>query len=104
MKLQMNLEDYFTSLAYLGNEKTVIICDRGVMDLQFFGPPENWEEILAENDWTVANLRDRRYDAVIHLVTSAEGAPDYYKSRHAGISGEIVIKYKFSSHIHFNLL
>ena len=86
----MNLEDYFTSLAHLGNEKTVIICDRGIMDLQFFGPPENWDEILADNDWNIINLRDRRYDAVLHLVTSAEGATDYYKTRHTGLLEEIV--------------
>lgn len=86
----MGLEDYFSSLALLGNEKTVIICDRGVLDLQFFGSPENWQEILAENDWSVVNLRDRRYDAVIHLVTSADGAPDYFKTKlRDGLSEEV---------------
>jgi hypothetical protein len=36
--------------------------------------------ILDENDWNLVNLRDRRYDAVIHMVTSANGAEDYFKS------------------------
>ena len=91
IKLQMNLEDYFTSLAILGGEKTIIICDRGIMDLQQFGSDENWQYILTEHDWNVINLRDRRYDAVIHLVTSAEGAVDYYKSRHQGLSEQVFL-------------
>ena len=72
----MNLEDYFTSLAYLGNEKTVIICDRGVMDLQFFGPPENWEEILAENAVLVPLAEQRvlgRRDREEALLRVAQG-------------------------------
>ncbi len=87
----MNLEDYFTNLANLGGEKTIILCDRGVMDLQLFGSDENWQYIMAEHDWNIINLRDRRYDAVIHLVTSAEGAVDYYKSRHQGLTEEVFL-------------
>ena len=90
MKLQMSLEDYFTTLAIIGGERTIILCDRGVMDLQSFGNEENWNYLLTDNDWNVVNLRDRRYDAVIHLVTSAEGAVDYYKSRHNGLTKEVI--------------
>lgn len=89
VKLQMSLEDYFTNLAVIGGEKTIILCDRGVMDLQSWSSEENWQYLLAEHDWNVINLRDRRYDAVIHLVTSAEGAEDYYKSRHKGLNEEV---------------
>lgn len=85
----MNLEDYFTSLAILGGEKTIVLCDRGVMDLQFFGPDENWQYILAEHDWNIINLRDRRYDAIIHLVTSADQAVEYYKTCHPGLTEEV---------------
>ena len=90
MKLQMSLEDYFTTLAIIGGERTIILCDRGVMDLQSFGNEENWNYLLTDNDWNVVNLRDRRYDAVIHLVTSAEGAVDYYKSRHHGLTEQVI--------------
>ncbi len=27
--------------------------------------------------WSPINLRDKRYDAVIHMVTSADGAADF---------------------------
>jgi hypothetical protein len=29
-------------------------------------------------EWNVVNLRDRRYDAIIHLVTAADGAEEFY--------------------------
>jgi len=32
MKAQMNLEDYYYELAVLYENKSVILCDRGVMD------------------------------------------------------------------------
>jgi thymidylate kinase len=80
MKMQMNLEDFFTDIALLGQEKAVILCDRGVMDSQAYVTKEEWQMILDENDWNLVNLRDRRYDAVIHIVTSANGAEDYFKS------------------------
>lgn len=80
MKMQMNLEDYFTDLALLGEEKAVILCDRGVMDSQAYVSSEEWQMIMDDQDWNLVNLRDRRYDAVIHMVTSANGAEDYFKS------------------------
>jgi hypothetical protein len=32
MRTQMNLEDYYYELAVLYEKKSVILCDRGVMD------------------------------------------------------------------------
>lgn len=34
--------------------------------------------MLDENGWNTVYLRDKRYDAVIHLVTAADGAEKYY--------------------------
>jgi hypothetical protein len=28
--------------------------------------------------WSPVQLRDKRYDLVLHLVTAADGAPDFY--------------------------
>jgi len=28
--------------------------------------------------WNVYQLRDKRYDLVLHMVTAADGAPDFY--------------------------
>lgn len=79
MKLQMDMEDYFQNLAQLDSDKIVILCDRGCMDTQAFVQKEIWESILTENSWNNTSLRDNRYDAVIHLLTSADGAIEYFK-------------------------
>ena len=36
------------------------------------------KEVLEENNWTVSALRDKRYNAVIHLQTAALGASEFY--------------------------
>ena len=41
---------------------------------------EIWQIILDQQGWNIINLRDRRYDAVVHLVTAADGAEDFYSS------------------------
>jgi hypothetical protein len=33
-----------------------------------------------DQGYSNASLRDNRYDAVLHLVTAADGAPKYYDS------------------------
>ena len=33
---------------------------------------------------STAQLRDNRYDAVVHMVTAADGAEDFYLSQIAG--------------------
>ena len=38
----MQLEDYFTELAIIGNEPSVVICDRGIMDPKAYLSEENW--------------------------------------------------------------
>ena len=37
-----------------------------------------WQTILDETSWSTIHLRDRRYEAVIHVVTAADGAEDFY--------------------------
>ena len=52
--------------------------DRGVMYGCAYTSQKIWKAILNETGWTTIQLRDRRYDAVIHLVTSADGAEEFY--------------------------
>lgn len=35
---------------------------------------------MDETAWNTIQLRDRRYEAVIHLVTAADGAKEFYTS------------------------
>eukprot|EP00352_Strombidinopsis_acuminata_P000129 CAMPEP_0176342082 /NCGR_PEP_ID=MMETSP0126-20121128/2894_1 /TAXON_ID=141414 ORGANISM="Strombidinopsis acuminatum, Strain SPMC142" /NCGR_SAMPLE_ID=MMETSP0126 /ASSEMBLY_ACC=CAM_ASM_000229 /LENGTH=128 /DNA_ID=CAMNT_0017687287 /DNA_START=460 /DNA_END=846 /DNA_ORIENTATION=+ len=45
MKTQMALEDVFTKNAISGNQKTVILCDRGVMDGSAYTDENLWQAI-----------------------------------------------------------
>ncbi len=43
----------------------------------------SWQVLLDEIGFNAVQLRDNRYDAVIHLVTAASGAEDYYNLENA---------------------
>jgi CYTH domain-containing protein len=55
----------------------LIVCDRGTMDISAYIKPEEWEEITAMAG-TSTNALMERYDAVLHLVSAADGAEQYY--------------------------
>ncbi|MBU52579.1 MAG: AAA family ATPase [Deltaproteobacteria bacterium] len=78
VSLQMALEDTFYDLALSTGKPCVLLCDRGTMDASAYIAPEMWQALLDEQGWTEVGLRDRRYDAVIHLVTAADGAEPFY--------------------------
>jgi predicted ATPase len=78
MELQMTLEDTMIQLASACGEKSLILCDRGVMDGSAYMEPDLWQALLDEKGWSNVVLRDKRYDAIIHLVTTANGAEDFY--------------------------
>jgi hypothetical protein len=86
MKFQISVEDYFTDIAFLAGKPSVIICDRGVMDPCAYMTDDTWQYVLNENGWNTVNLRDKRYDAVIHMVTAADGAEEFYQSTVGGPS------------------
>ena len=61
-------------IALLARQEAVILTDRGLMDgSAYIMKPENQQTLLDEKGWNEVTLRDRRYDAVIHLVTAADG-------------------------------
>jgi len=78
LKLQLSLENTFNAAAQLSSKPTIILCDRGTMDSSAFLSDYAWQALLDENGWTTVGLRDKRYDAVIHLVTAANGAEKAY--------------------------
>lgn len=78
MRLQMHLEDTYYKQAKTCGEPSVLLIDRGVMDALGFIDYETWEALLDFNEWNEVALRDRRYDAVIHLVSAADGAQEFY--------------------------
>ena len=78
MRMQMYLEDVFTSIGRNSEQNCVIVADRGVMDGSAYTTERLWHAVLDETGWTQVQLRDKRYDAIIHLVTAAKGAESFY--------------------------
>ena len=78
LEVQLALEDKFQRMAEQCDEPTVIICDRGAMDISAYMPPQLWKDITTAVGTSTTELRDHRYDAVLHLVSAADGAEKYY--------------------------
>ena len=77
LETQLALEDQFMRLAEVCARPVLIVCDRGTMDISAYIKPEEWEEITAMAGTNSNELRER-YDAVLHLVSAADGAEQYY--------------------------
>ena len=78
LEIQLALEDKFMKMAEACKEPTVIVCDRGAMDISAYMRPEMWEKITHAVGTSTTELRDNRYDAVLHLVSAADGAEQFY--------------------------
>ena len=78
LEIQLALEDKFQHMAEQCNEPTMIICDRGAMDISAYMEPQLWNDITTAVGISTTDLRDHRYDAVLHLVSAADGAEKYY--------------------------
>jgi len=75
---QIALEEAFIDLAKQSGRPTVILLDRGAMDGKAYMSEGQWELMLDELRLTPTALRDQRYDAILHLVTAADGAEPFY--------------------------
>lgn len=74
----MQLEDSFVSLARASCEPSIVMCDRGAMDVRSYMPSHEWEQMMQELGLNTLELRDTRYDCVVHMVTAADGAEEFY--------------------------
>lgn len=74
---QLALEDSFEQLAKVCNKPVLIVCDRGALDISAYMKSSEWEEITSRIGTNSNELRER-YDAVLHLVSAADGAEQYY--------------------------
>ena len=77
LEIQLALEDKFMRMAQQCQKPCVMVCDRGAMDISAYMAPEMWEEITRAVGTSTPQLRER-YDAVLHLVSAADGAEQYY--------------------------
>ena len=78
-KLQMALEDTMNEGAEeMGCHRSVILCDRGLSDNKAYLDDATQASILAELGLTEDDIGKNRYDLVLHLDTTAKGAPEHY--------------------------
>jgi len=77
LETQLAFEDHFMRLAGVCTKPVLIVCDRGALDISAYMAPEEWESITREAGTNTNALRER-YDAVLHLVSAADGAEQYY--------------------------
>lgn len=79
LDMQLAFEETYkqTVMRVFPERKKVILLDRGIMDIKAFMPDDDFKEIIKRKKLSEVKLRDR-YNGVIHLVTAADGAPEYY--------------------------
>lgn len=97
---QIKLEDYFINLARLTPDRdAVVVFDRGYLDNMAYMTKEAFDLYIKTTGVNLEEIRDSRYDMVIHMVTAANGAPQHYtlannKARSEGIELAIAIDNK----------
>lgn len=75
--MQIALEDKFLQMAKSVKQPVLIVCDRGTMDISAYMNPVLWNQIISDVKMNNEMLRSR-YDAVLHLVSAADGAEQFY--------------------------
>jgi len=80
IRTMLQIESTYFELAASSQQDTLVVCDRGVMDASAYMQPGQWEAMKAKNNWNDVELRDNRYNQVIHLVSAAKGAEAFYST------------------------
>lgn len=77
-EFQVSQEKTARKIAEYYQGKTLIILDRWILDTKAYTSPEMVKQALAWCGLTEQEVLSNRYDAVIHLVTAADGAEGFY--------------------------
>lgn len=77
LELQLSLEEKICRLAETSGQPSIVICDRGALDISTYISPEIWHALCESCHTSTAQLLSR-YDGVVHLVTAAQGAVEAY--------------------------
>lgn len=77
LEIQMALEEKFMRIAATQDQPTLVVCDRGTMDISAYMTPEQWSELTQSVGVTTDQLRSN-YDLVLHLQTVANGLEQCY--------------------------
>ena len=55
-----------------------MLIDRGLMDGSAYVPAEQWNGLMEDMELKTEDISDNIYDAIIHMVTAADGAESIY--------------------------
>ena len=76
---QLAKEELYAKVAnYYNNDKLIFFYDRGVCDQMAYISKQEFEVMLKKRGLTLTDAMSR-YDAVLHLVTTADGAEEFYQ-------------------------
>jgi hypothetical protein len=56
----------------------VILIDRGLLDGSAYVSRPEWQALCDDLNMNIVSMRDNRYDAILHMVTAADGASKFY--------------------------
>merc|ERR1711862_771728 len=82
LRTMIQIENSFFALAEASERNCLVICDRGTMDASCFVTKKDWDEMLNRSHMDEVDIRDNRYNQVVHMVTAATGAEEYYTVEH----------------------
>lgn len=94
LQTQTALEDHFVNLARLDQKDlqkdAIVLMDRALLDNFAYAPTEVKRMWMKQYGKNMDQIRDSRYDMVLHMLTTAVGAEEYYttsnnKARTEGI-------------------
>lgn len=80
LRVMIETEEAHFKFARKCDRNCLVICDRGTMDPRAYMTQESWDKVLKRNNLNAVELRDNRYDQVVHLVTAANGAEEFYNT------------------------
>ncbi|PJF18849.1 hypothetical protein PSACC_01398 [Paramicrosporidium saccamoebae] len=98
LRSMLTVERTFLDLAEASlrqGQHVMVVCDRGTMDASAFTSPQEWSSIKARIGMDEIQLRDERYDCVIHMRTAAFGAESYYSTSNHSCRSETVAQARY---------
>ncbi|XP_050074460.1 TRPL translocation defect protein 14 isoform X2 [Anopheles maculipalpis] len=102
LRTMIQIENTYFELGRTSNKNCLIICDRGFMDASAYISKEKWDRMMRSNNWNPVELRDNRYNQIIHMVSAANGAEQFYATeehscRSEGVTLARELDYKAAS-------
>ncbi|KAF7988970.1 hypothetical protein HCN44_007280 [Aphidius gifuensis] len=80
LRTMIQIENTFFQLGETCSRNCLIICDRGAMDASAFISKDKWDQMMSTNGWNNVDLRDTRYNQIIHMVSAVNGAEEFYST------------------------